>query len=136
MLNKSHVYPRRRVLLDCGTELITKQSHKDECDIYRILNQYQRTGILTHVQSARATYEDLPDPIDYQTSLHIIMESEQAFQALPAKVRAHFDNDPGAFLASFADPKQHDTLREFGFLKPLEAVQEALSDPPATSLPG
>lgn len=130
MLNKSHLYPRRRVGLDCGTEVMTKQSHKDECDIYRILNQYQRTGIITHVQKARARYDDLPDSMDYQQSLHIIMEAEQAFSALPAKVRAHFDNDPGAFLQSFADPKQHDTLREFGLLKPAQAPAPSPATPP------
>lgn len=131
MLNKSHHYPRRRIQLDTGDLLMTKQSHKDECDIYRILNQYQRTGIITHVQSARPTYTDLPDHLDYQQSLHILMEAEETFAALPARVRAHFDNDPGAFLAAFSDPSQESTLREFGFLKPKEAPNE----PSATPLP-
>lgn len=131
MLSKQHLYPRRAVKLDTGDQLMTKQSHKDECDIYRILNQYQRTGIITHVQSARPRYDDLPDPLDYQSSLHILMEAENAFSNLPAKVRAHFQNDPGEFLAAFQDPAQHDQLREFGFLKAKEATQDA----PATPLP-
>lgn len=130
MLTKSHLYPRRRHQVNTGDKMMTKQSHKDECDIYRILNQYQRTGIITHVQSARPSYQDLPDPIDYQTSLNILMEAQSTFASLPAKVRAHFQNDPGEFLAAFQDPTQQDTLREFGFLKPQEAVQTQEATPP------
>lgn len=135
MLNKSHLYPRRRTVLDTGDVQITKQSHKDECDIYRILNQYQRTGIITHVQSARPSYTDLPDSTDYQTSVNILMEAQEAFAALPSRVRAHFHNDPGEFLAAFDDPSTYDQLREFGLLRPKEAPEAAsatpIPDPPS-----
>lgn len=132
MLNKQHHYPRRRIQFDTGEIAVTKQSHKDECDIYRILNQYQRTGIITHVQKQAGRFEDLPDPVDYQTALNIMAEANQAFSALPAKVRDHFSNDPANFLAAFEDPKQHDQLREFGFLKPKEAAQDAAPTSPTS----
>lgn len=124
-----------RVTLDCGSEQITKQSHKAECDIHNILKQYQRTGIITHVQSARPLYTDLPDSLDYQQSLNTIMAAEQAFFALPAKVRDHFRNDPAAFLAAFSDPSQESFLREHGFLKPLEAGNGPAATSPAADSP-
>lgn len=134
MLSKQHVYPRRRKQLDCGDVQMTKQSHKQECDIYSILNQYQRTGIITHVQSARPQYTDLPDSTDYQTSVNILMEAQEAFQNLPARVRAHFQNDPGEFLAAFNDPSQYDQLREFGLLRPVQADDASAATPtPAPS---
>lgn len=108
-----------RVTLDCGDTLITKQSHKAECDIYNILKQYQRTGIITHVQSARPQYTDLPSDVDYQSALNLMLEAEQTFLSLPARVRDHFNNDPERFLAAFRDDKQADKLREFGLLQPL-----------------
>lgn len=110
---------RRRVALDCGDEQMTKQSHKDECDIHNILAQYQRTGIMTHINERQATYEDLPDQVDYQQALHTVMAAEAAFAELPSKVRDHFDNDPARFLAAFGDPTAADKLREFGLLNPL-----------------
>lgn len=113
---------RRRVAIDCGDQLITKQSHKEECDITNILRQYQRTGIITHVQNARPTYQDLPSNVDYQSALNLMLEAESAFAALPAKVRDFFSNDPAAFLAAFNDPKMEGQLREFGLLRPLPAV--------------
>jgi phage internal scaffolding protein len=112
-----------RVTLDCGTEQITKQSHKAECDIHNILKQYQRTGIITHVQNARPTYTDLPSDMDYQNALNTMIAAEAAFNDLPARVRAKWDNDPAAFLAAFSDPQQEATLREYGLLKPAEGPQ-------------
>lgn len=107
-----------RVTLNTGTELITKQSHKEECDINNILRQYQRTGIISHVQNARAQFLDLPSDADFQQSMHIVMAAQAAFADLPSKVRAHFGNDPAQFLAAFADPGQEQQLREFGLLNP------------------
>ncbi|WNK13446.1 MAG: internal scaffolding protein [Microvirus sp.] len=111
-----------RYTFNSGDEQITKQSHKAECDINTILKQYQRTGIITHVQSARPQYTDLPDVLDYQSSLNLLLEADEAFASLPAKVRDHFNNSPAGFLAAFADPSQADTLRQFGLLKPVEAA--------------
>lgn len=37
---------------------------------------------------------------DYQTALNQVIEAEEAFDALPAKVRARFDNQPVDFLES------------------------------------
>lgn len=126
---------RQRVALDCGDQLITKQSHKAECDITNILKQYQRTGIITHVQNARPTYQDLPSNVDYQAAMNLLIEADAAFLALPAKVRDHFNNDPAAFLAAFSDPKQEGQLREFGLLRPLPAAAAVAGAgaPPAAS---
>lgn len=107
---------RRRVQKDCGTVMMTKQSHKDECDIHRILRQFQKTGIITHVQSARPSYEDLPDAMDFQQALMLLDESRDVFMSLPATVRDHFQNDPSRFLGAFSDPTQEDYLRSVGLL--------------------
>lgn len=105
-----------RVIKDCGKQMVTKQSHKDECDIHRILRQFQRTGIITHVQSARPTYEDLPDSVDFQESLRLLSQAQDAFASLPSVVRDYFRNDPGRFLAAFNDPSQRPKLEEFGLV--------------------
>lgn len=119
-----------RVTLDCGDELVTKQEHKAECDINNILRQYQRTGIITHVQAARGTYTDLPDALDFQEAMDTIIRAEAAFDGLPSKVRSHFLNDPTRFLAAFTDPAQAETLRAFGLLNPT-AIPVPPSEPPA-----
>lgn len=124
MFHRKH----NRVRFSCGDELVTKQSFKAECDINNILKQYSKTGVINHVQSARPTYDDLPDAIDYQQSLNTLMEADQAFAGLPASVRNRFGNSPAAFLDALGDPAQEDYLREIGVLRPAEPVQ-ALPDP-------
>jgi len=99
--------------------MMTKQSCKAECDINNILSQYKKTGILNHINSNKPVFADLPDVIDYQQSLHILEHAENAFDALPSKIRDEFNNDPAAFLTAFSDPAKADRLRELGLLNPL-----------------
>lgn len=105
---------RRSCDLDCGTEMVTKQNHKDECDIHKILNQYQRTGIINHISPHQPQYLDLPDELDYQSSLNLILEAQAAFATLPAEIRDKYGNDPAKFLAALNDPKQREFLEEIG----------------------
>lgn len=124
--------PHKRITLNCGDREMTKQSHKDECDIHKILRQYQRTGILSHISAQSAQFVDLPDSVDYQESVHILMRAEEAFSALPSQVRSSFDNDPLKFLQAFNDPGQEGRLRDLGLLKP-KVVSSPVEGPPAPS---
>lgn len=110
--------PHPRVTLDCGDQMMTKQSHKDECDIHNILRQYQRTGIIEHIQTQQPLFTDLPSDLDYQSSMNTLIQAQNTFAALPATVRDSFSNDPGRFLAAFGDPAQHERLQALGLLKP------------------
>lgn len=120
-----------RVTLDCGTEEITKQGHKDECDIHKILNQYKRTGILTHITTRQALYADLPDCSDYQSSINTVLEGQEAFATLPASVRDRFKNDPANFLAAIGDPSMRAELEELGVFKK-RAPEPSASPVPAS----
>lgn len=111
--------PHERVPAPSGGDEVTEQSHKAECDIHTILKQFQRTGILTHINERQPQFLDLPDGIDYQQSLHLLQHAQDAFAALPSKVRDRFDNDPGQFLAAFQDPGMAGELRDLGLLKPV-----------------
>lgn len=111
---------------------MTIQSAKAECDINNILSQYRRTGIVTHVTTARPSYEDLPDPMDYQQSMNLLLDAQAAFAGLPSKVRDHFGNDPIRLLAAIQDPAQADQLREFGILAPLPPAPAPAPTPPAS----
>lgn len=120
---------RRRVGYDCGNIMMTKQSHKEECDINRILKQFKRTGIITHVQNARPQYTDLPDDIDFQNAMNTIIIAQETFENLPSKVRDHYQNDPQRFLAAFQDEKQHAQLEDFGLLRRREEPKPTLPAP-------
>lgn len=131
-------HPHKRVAISTGSFTHTKQSCKDECDIHKILAQYKKTGILTHINSARPNYTDLPSSSDYQSALNTIIEAENVFSDLPAVVRDRFGNDPEKFLAAFADPKMREELTELGLLKrppgAPEPVRVRIDEPAPTPL--
>lgn len=117
---------RRRVTVMQSDELVTKQSMKAEADINNILTQFKKTGIITHISKQQPIYTDLPDQMDYQQSLHIMMEADEAFATLPSVVRRAFDNDPANLLAALRDPNRREELMDLGII----------NKPPAPRPPG
>jgi phage internal scaffolding protein len=114
--------PHNRVTTPVGEHSMTEQIHKNSCDINQILKQYQLTGIINHIQKQNPQYLDLPSTSDYQQSMNLILQSQEAFASLPSVVRDHFANDPRRLLAALTDPAQAEKLREWGILKPLPST--------------
>ena len=92
----------------------TKQSFMDECDITKIISQYRRTGIVTHLNRAQAVFEDVSEMGDYRQALQQVEYAQTLFMELPSKVRARFDNDPAAFLDFVTDPANLEEVQEMG----------------------
>lgn len=93
---------------------MTLQSAAPECDIYNILNQFNTTGIVTHVASGTPQYTDVSEVPDYQAAMEIIMTAEEQFSALPSHVRREFDNDPGKMLEFIQNPDNYKRGVELG----------------------
>ena len=99
---------------------MTKQEFQAECDINNVVKAFSATGMFKHV-SARAglgTYEDLPDPSDFQHALHEVQRARDAFMTLPSKIRSRFGNDPQEFLSFTSDPSNLEELRTLGLANP------------------
>ena len=95
---------------------MTKQAHKDECDINRILERYRMTGVLTHVSAIEGHFGDMPDFEDFHEVQNFLLEANEQFMALPAKIRAAFDNDVQKLVAALDDPDRHDELIDMGLI--------------------
>lgn len=100
---------------------MTKQEFVAECDINNIVKEYLITGQVQHIaaKAAQGQYLDLPQPMDFQESVHVVMQAQQAFESLPSRVRERFGNDPEQFLQFFYDPANADEARELGMLPKL-----------------
>lgn len=110
---------------------LTKQQFVAECDINNILKQYSATGVLRHI-SAKAEmgmYQDLPDEVDFQSSLNTVRQAQEAFASLPSAVRTRFENDPGRFLEFVADPSNQDELIKLGLATDRRASKEPETAP-------
>lgn len=110
----------------------TKQSHKDECDINVILRKYDKTGLITHVNTAAAQYGDFTEINEYQESLNLVINAQNAFDELPSSIRKKFGNDPGAFFEFVTDPANEAACVEMGLAhqRPLDPDPAPVSEPP------
>ena len=100
----------------------TQQHAKAECDINNILKQYDRTGLITHINSAKAQYGDFTEVNEYQESLNRVMMAQEAFMELPSAIRKQFENDPGQFFEFATNPENQDAMVEMGLAeRPISA---------------
>lgn len=83
--------------LSCPEETLTQQNTAEETDINYIVATFTRTGILPNAQTP-PTYGDFSGVSDYREALELIQEADNAFNSLPADVRAHFNNNPASYL--------------------------------------
>lgn len=97
-------------------ESMTRQSEMDACDIHNVLKQFSQQGFeqLVREKAAQGQYADLPDEIDYQTSLNLVMQANASFATLPSQVRERFGNDPAQFLAFVSNPANAEELVRLG----------------------
>lgn len=82
---------------------LTHQSFRDECDINNILRAWSADGITT-VNASQPAYLDLSNVEDYKASIDRLQAANDAFDALPSKLRYHFKNDPAELLKYIHNP--------------------------------
>ena len=127
---------------DTGEVLVsmTKQSFKEECDINTLMAKYEKTGVIDHVNRATPQYGDFVGTPSYQESLNIVLDAQEAFAQLPAKLRDRFGNDPAQYLAFIDNPDNKDEAIKLGMIMPppadappqkVEIVNPAPESPPA-----
>ena len=105
----------KRVMRIVDPETKCAQDHfKDECDVNRIIERYQATGVLTHVQNNQARYGEMPSGEAFQSMMTQIAEARSLFEELPSKARQHFNHDPVQFLNYIQDDPSLDILDDLG----------------------
>lgn len=105
----------------------TKQSFRDECDINLIMKRYEATGVLQHLARGAPQFVDATS-LDYQASMELVIAAREQFDALPAKVRERFRNDPGEMLAFVEDEANRAEAIKLGLVpEPVKVV----TPPPA-----
>lgn len=112
--------------LKCEDPSLAQQHMKDECDINVIVERFGVTGQLP-VTPLEPTYGDFSGVSDYHSALNAIRASEEAFMALPAKIRAKFDHDPNALLEFLQNETNRDEAIELGLIDGEPVVQPIVS---------
>lgn len=104
----------------------TKSEFLQETDINNIIARYKRTGVLPEsARAAAARYGDFSEVPTYQEMFSRIHAAQDMFLALPATVRARFDNDPGVFLEASQTKEGQELLVQLGLATAKPAPGEA-----------
>lgn len=111
--------------LACLDKSLAQQQFKEDSDINTIVERFGLTGELPK-DVAVPQYGDFLDATDYQSSLNVVIEAQEAFGKMPANVRARFANDPQKFLEFCADASNRDEAKKLGILQPDAVKPDAI----------
>jgi len=112
--------------LICKDPSLAQQHMKDECDINVIVERFGVTGRVP-VTLIEPTYGDFSGVSDYHTALNKIKAADEAFMALPAKIRAKFDHDPNALLQYLQNEENRDEAIQIGLIDGQPVVESIVS---------
>jgi phage internal scaffolding protein len=104
----------KRVQFACTGESMTKQCHKNECDINKIMLRATKSGFLESRQNG--FYGDFTTATDFHTAQNKVIEANQMFNELPAYLRKKFDNDPGKLLEFVANEDNRQDAIKLGLI--------------------
>jgi phage internal scaffolding protein len=114
--------------LECLDPTMAQQQFREECDINTIMERFGRTGELI-APIRMPQYGDFDGVNDYHSAMNAIVEAQTAFDALPAKVRARFGNDPAEFLDFVYNEENRDEAIRLGLVEAVIQPQAAVSEP-------
>lgn len=117
----------------------TRQEFAEECDINNLMEKFEATGVVSHVNQRQPMYLDLGDGVlPLQEALDTVRAATDAFMTLPARARAEFDNDPVKFVEFAQNPENMPRLVEWGLAEVKEVdppSRVVVVNPPAASSP-
>lgn len=110
---------RRRVYTINEAPSKTSQEFKAECDVNVIMAKYGRTGVFPSKRTG-GMYGDFTKFSDLQAASEIVQNAAEAFQALPAKIRKRFNNDPTKLVEFLSDASNRAEAESLGLIVPRE----------------
>lgn len=114
-MNSFNRYKRHQVVLDCSNDPgLTEQSHIPDCDMHRIMRQYEQTGLISHTARYKGTYQNYADAPTFQQAMDTVAAAQQMFETVPANIRAKFGNDPKLFLEFIQDKNNYQAIADLG----------------------
>lgn len=115
---------------------LAQQQFKDDCDVNVIVSRFIKTGQLPQV-TAQAMYGNFLDaPDSYQDALNSVIQAQDGFDELPAKLRERFGNDPYELLKFVSDEKNRDEAISLGLIASPAPSEPSVPTPsPAPSEP-
>lgn len=93
----------------------TEQAHKDQCDVNKIIAKYDRSGVITHINTFEAQFGDLSG-VDYKMMKDKVARAQTMFEQLPSNIRNEFDNNAEHLLHFMDNPNNRDKAISMGLI--------------------
>ena len=116
--------------LHCEDASLAQQHFKEECDINTILQKFNITGLLPE-QPISPRYGDFTGIGDYHTAMNRVLAVQDEFEALPAQIRARFENDPAQLIEFLDNSDNRPEAEQLGLVEKaaVEVVEAAKITP-------
>lgn len=98
---------------------LTQQQFKEQCDMNNIIARYNSTGLLIdplHPGTRQPMFGDFSTVMDFQAAQNVVVRVNEAFEALPARVRDRFDNDPALMLEFLQNEDNREEAVKLGLI--------------------
>lgn len=118
----------------CEDATLAKQSFAEECDINTIVRRFKLTGEIPE-NVRMPTYADFTEVTDFHSAMNAVALAHEAFDAMPAEVRARFNNDPGAFVDFCSDDKNRAEAEKLGLVPARKAAEALAARAPEAPVP-
>lgn len=105
-----------------GTESLTDQSFKNDCDINIIMKNFAKTGVLPQ-QTNLGDYIDATEIPTLEQAFDISRRASEAFLSLPAEVRNLINHDPSQLEKIVSNPEYRDILKKHGVINIMDEVK-------------
>lgn len=114
------------------SDSLAQQQFKDECDVNRIVDRYNKTGVLEHLSEITPQYGDVTDvPSDLMAAYDAVGRAEEAFMQLPSQLRKDLDNDPSRLSAWLRDENNRETAVRYGLMNaPVSSIEKMNAEKP------
>lgn len=114
--------------LECLDPTMAQQQFREECDINTIMERFGRTGeLIAPVRMPK--YGDFEGINDYHSAMNAIVDAQQTFDSLPAKLRARFSNDPAEFVEFCMNDENRDEAIRLGLVEAVIQAPAPVSEP-------
>lgn len=94
----------------------TEQAHKDTCNVNKIIQKYDRNGLISHVSKFEGQFGDVSG-LEFRQAQNLILDANASFNALPSEIRNRFRNDPQQLLSFMDDPSNRQEAIDLGMIR-------------------
>lgn len=136
VITKIEGRPKHRVQTVNEEPSKTVQADRDAADIKKIIQTYERNGVLIRPSEVDRVFRDVSEFTDFSEMMLQTKVAEGEFMRLPSKVREVFNHSVFEWLDAAHDAEKlaavRPQLEELGVLEPLP---KAAPEVPATPVP-